>query len=90
MQTNNDKVREEFAKAYRIYQRDFGINMGLQKTTDWWLAKLSSALEEQKENLLSDLQHDENHFCKKYGEQFKECARCYVERKLISPTKEKA
>lgn len=29
-----------------------------------------------------DLSHDENHFCKKYGEQFKECAKCYIERKL--------
>lgn len=39
-----------------------------------------------------DLSHDANHFCKKYGEQFKECAMCYFERKLssehLSPNKE--
>lgn len=41
-----------------------------------------SILEEIEKELLEDLQHDKNHFCKHYGEQFKECAKCYVERKF--------
>lgn len=39
-------------------------------------------LEEIEKKILEDLQHDKNHFCKHYGEQFKECAKCYVERKF--------
>lgn len=37
-------------------------------------------INEIESTLLQDLQHHE--FCKVKGEQFRECARCYVERKL--------
>lgn len=49
---------------------------------DDWEKKKQELLKSQKESLLEDLEHEENHFCKKYGEQFKECAKCYIERKL--------
>lgn len=51
---------------------------------DFWLKKLDQARQEERERLagelLKDLSHEE--FCAEKGEQYRECARCYVERKI--------
>jgi hypothetical protein len=59
---NHNEIREEFARVFRLHQKDFGNNPDLNKITNWWLDKLTlsynAGIEKSIEVVKTDLKQE--------------------------------
>lgn len=81
-----ERILKEFDEIQNLktqeedWMCDAGCGVDREKIKSFLSSAIDQVLEEVGKSLTSELTHDE--WCKKKGEQFKECALCYIERKL--------